>query len=134
MPSAEISWARIYFQKFNIILEKLYNDVDCKKIDHDASLKDAMGYLGKTEAYREKFKLYPISEEEFMQVLHTNNRLREIMLKVREIDPTHNGYVTYQELDDIIKMEYPQQLNNRDIMHIVEKFESMQNKILIDYK
>ena len=30
------------------------------------------------------------------------------MLKVREIDPTHNGYVTYQELDDIIKMEYPQ--------------------------
>jgi hypothetical protein len=134
LKGTRLNVSRIYDQKFNIILEKLYNDVDCKKIDHDASLKDAMGYLGKTEAYREKFKLYPISEEEFLQVLHTNNRLREIMLKVREIDPTHNGYVTYQELDDIIKMEYPQQLNNRDIMHIVEKFESMQNKILIDYK
>ena len=108
MKGTRLNVSRIYDQKFNIILEKLYNDVDCKKIDHDASLKDAMGYLGKTDAYREKFVLSPISEDEFLQVLHSNNRLREIMLKVREIDPTHNGYVTYQELDDIIKMEYPQ--------------------------
>lgn len=57
--------SRIYDQKFNIILEKLYNQVDCEKIDHDESLKDVYGYLGKTEHYREKVKLYPITEEEF---------------------------------------------------------------------
>ena len=57
--------SRIYDQKFNIILEKLYNQVDCEKIDHDESLKDVYGYLGKTVHYREKVKLYPITEEEF---------------------------------------------------------------------
>ena len=57
--------SRIYDQKFNIILEKLYNQVDWEKIDHDESLKDVYGYLGKTEHYREKVKLYPITEEEF---------------------------------------------------------------------
>ena len=66
LKGTRLNVSRIYDQKFNIILEKLYNDVDCKKIDHDASLKDAMGYLGKTDAYREKFALSPISEDEFL--------------------------------------------------------------------
>jgi Ca2+-binding EF-hand superfamily protein len=96
--------SRLYDQKFNIIQEKLYNSVDCMKIDADASLKDVNGYLGKTEHYRDKIVLVPITESEFFKVLHANNKLREIMLMVREIDGDHNGYITYQELDDIIKL------------------------------
>lgn len=60
--------------------------------------------------------------------------MRDIMLKVRQIDPRHNGFVTLQELDDIIKMSYPEQLNTRDICPIISKFESPQYKVLIDYK
>ena len=44
------------------------------------------------------------------------------MLLVREIDPQHNGYVTYQELDDIIKIQYPIELRDKDISQIISKF------------
>ena len=101
---ARLNVSRIYDQKFNIILEELYDKVDCEKIDKDDALKDAMGYIGKTEHYRDKLILSTISEDEFFQVIHQNNRMREIMLMVREIDHQNNGYVTYQELDDIIKI------------------------------
>lgn len=60
----------MYDQKFNIILERLYNQVDCEKIDHDGALKDINGYLGKTEFYRDKIKLNPITESEFFNILH----------------------------------------------------------------
>jgi hypothetical protein len=107
--------SRIYDQKFNIILERLYNRVDCEKIDNDDALKDVNGYLGQTQYYRDKIKLAPISESDFFNILNQNNRMREIMLLVREIDPQHNGYVTYQELDDIIKIQYPLELRDKDI-------------------
>ena len=67
-----------------------------------------MGYLGKTEHYREKFQLGPISEKDFIQVIFKGKKLREIMLMVREIDEQKNGYVTSYELDDIIKLQYPE--------------------------
>jgi hypothetical protein len=93
-----------------------------------------MGYLGKSEYYREKFNLTPISEEEFIQSIYAGKKLREIMLQVKEIDAQRNGYVTSYELDDIIKLQYPKEFRNKDLTSITSKFESIQNKILIDYK
>ena len=56
------------------------------------------------------------------------------MNTVKQIDKDHNGYVTRNELDDIIKMNYQKELEDKNITHILNKFGSIQNKILIDYK
>ena len=55
------------------------------------------------------------------------------MFTVNDIDKQHNGYVTRNELDDIIKMYLKQQLGCRLLNPIINKFCSIQNKILIDY-
>ena len=56
------------------------------------------------------------------------------MNTIKQIDKDHNGYVTRNELDDIIKNNYPKELEDKNIMQIINKFGSIQNKILIDYK
>jgi Ca2+-binding EF-hand superfamily protein len=55
------------------------------------------------------------------------------MLTIREIDKDHNGYVTRTELDDIMKLYY-KGLANKDLFPIINKFSSISNKILIDYR
>jgi hypothetical protein len=42
--------------------------------------------------------------------------------------------VTSNELDDILKLNFPKELQNKRIKPIFKDFESLQNKILIDYK
>lgn len=75
-----------------------------------------------------------MSEEEFIRVIRKNNKMEEIMRTIKEIDKDHNGYVTRTELDDILKMYYPPELDEKDISLIIKRFGSIQNKILIDYK
>ena len=52
----------------------------------------------------------------------------------REIDPDKNGFVTVVEIDDILRLLYPEALEGRDLTEIYEPFCSINNKILIDYK
>ena len=56
------------------------------------------------------------------------------MRTINEIDKDHNGYVTATELDDILKLYYPDTLNDRELVPLIKKFSSIQNRILIDYK
>ena len=56
------------------------------------------------------------------------------MRTIKEIDSEHNGFITQTELDDILKMHYPEELEDKDLMPIIKRFASIQNKILIDYK
>ena len=56
------------------------------------------------------------------------------MKNIREIDRDNNGYVTNQELDDIFKMHYNNELKTKDIKTLFKPFASLQNRILIDYK
>ena len=56
------------------------------------------------------------------------------MLMIKQIDDDQNGYVTFNELDDILKIMYPKDLNDKDLKNIIQKFASIQNRILIDYK
>lgn len=58
----------------------------------------------------------------------------EINRTIAEIDRDHNGYVTSSELDDILKLYYQNELGHRDLLPIIKKFSSVQNRILIDYK
>lgn len=63
-----------------------------------------------------------------------DNKLKSIMLTIKEIDKDHNGFVTLTELDDIIKLYYRQELMNKDLIPFINKFSSLQNRILIHYK
>jgi Ca2+-binding EF-hand superfamily protein len=95
---------------------------------------DRMGYIGLQDWYREKHILRPISLEEFVRVFVNESKLREIMLTIKEIDKDHNGYVTRTELDDILKIYYKAEFAARNILPFINKFGSISNKILIDYK
>ena len=112
----------------------MYNKVDVEELEAADEPQDPNGYLGRTKYYRTNVKLTPVTEDEFIQTIHKDNKLEHIMLLVRQIDQFHNGYVTKTELDDIIKLTYPDQLGDRDLSGIIKKFSSIQNKILIDYK
>jgi hypothetical protein len=52
---------------------------------------------------------------------------------IKEIDKQRNGYVTDTELDDILKIVFPE-LGKYDLMPIIKPFCSHQNKVLADYK
>lgn len=60
--------------------------------------------------------------------------LANIMRTIKSIDRDNNGYVTSTELDDILKLTFPTELDNKRLKPIFREFESLQNKILIDYK
>ena len=41
--------------------------------------------------------------------------------------------MTVTELDDILKLQYKDQFNNKDLFPFIKKYRSIQNKILVDY-
>lgn len=115
-------------------MELMYKKVDVTDMVGADEPEDINGYYGSTQYYRKKIKLFPISEEEFLQILMNDYKLEEVMTLIKSIDRFHNGYVTKTELDDILKLTYPDQLNDKDLIPIIKRFSSIQNKILIDYK
>jgi len=129
-----INIARIFDQKYNIILDKMYQKVDVTNFEGTDEPEDINGYLGKTKFYRLQKKLWPISDKEFINIIRKNNKMDAVMRTIKEIDKDHNGYVTRTELDDILKMYYPPELDEKDMNPIIKRFGSIQNKILIDYK
>lgn len=56
------------------------------------------------------------------------------MRSIKEIDREHNGYVTSTELDDILKLNYKEELSTKNLKQMFKPYASIQNKILIDYK
>ena len=44
------------------------------------------------------------------------------MLSIKEIDKERNGYVTRNELDDIIKFHYDAEMGNYNLIPIITKF------------
>ena len=60
-----------------------------------------------------------------MNILAENDKLQDIMRTINEIDKDHNGYVTATELDDILKLYYPDALNDRELVPHIKKFSSI---------
>ena len=130
-----INISRIYDQKFNIITQKMYSQVkDDNLDDYKDQPNDVNGYYGYTQYYRTQYQLNPISEESFIKIIAEDNKMDQVMLTIKQIDKDHNGYVTRNELDDILKLFYKNQLESKDLTMIIKRFGSIQNKILIDYK
>mmetsp|Transcript_37012 Transcript_37012/g.56752 ORF Transcript_37012/g.56752 Transcript_37012/m.56752 type:complete len:169 (+) Transcript_37012:1449-1955(+) len=112
----------------------MYNKVNVENTQGDDEPMDIAGYLGKTEYYRERVKMVPFKDAELLHAMYKDNKMKDIMLLIKQIDKDHNGYVTSTELDDILKLKYPKELKNKDLIPILTQFSSIQNRILIDYK
>lgn len=112
----------------------MYKKVDVTNFEGTDEPEDINGYFGKTKFYRQQKTLTQITEEKFIRIIRKDNKMTEIMRTIKEIDKDHNGYVTRTELDDILKMYYPPELDEKDLNPIIKRFGSIQNKILIDYK
>ena len=118
--------------RIQLKLRKLYDRVDMYEEADNPNMVDTSGYLGLF--YREKKILTPIGEPELLDIIVKDNKLQNIMKVVKEIDSDNNGYVTNQELDDIFKLHYVEELGSRELKTIFKRFASIQNRILIDYK
>jgi Ca2+-binding EF-hand superfamily protein len=69
-----------------------------------------------------------------LNILIKTDKLKEISLMIHQIDKDRNGYVTRNELDDILKENYPNELADKNLFPYINRFCSISNKILIDYK
>jgi len=131
----QLNIARIFDQEYQNTLAQMYKNIDVAITNAKDEPTDVHGFHGLGTFYREKvMKMEPITEAEFIDVFVRDNKVAEVMLMIRSIDQSHNGYITRTELDDIIKHHLKEQMNFKDLNSIIAKFCSMANPILIDYK
>lgn len=109
----------------------MYEDLEVSDNEEDDAV-DAAGYTGNFR--RNEKDLVPISESQFMEIIRNNNKMVQIMSMIYEIDKDANGYVTSTEIDDILKILYPNEFGNKKLKNILKPFCSSANKVLLDYK
>ena len=103
-----------------MLLSKMYQKVDVHEDDGRDDAVDTAGYTG--QFHRVKQKLMPISDIEFILLLLRKNRLRDIVMRIKEIEKENTGFVTRTELDDILKIVYPDDLADRDLTPLIKPF------------
>ncbi|CDW79951.1 px domain containing protein [Stylonychia lemnae] len=127
-----IDLSNMYNIKDQEQVAQLYKSVDLDQSDHDDNPVDSSGYTG--QLFRKKIKLPVMTEVEFYdKIIENEINFAKVMRLIRNIDKDNNGYVTITELDDIIKICYPE-LQNKDIYQCLKHYRSIQNRILVDYK
>jgi Ca2+-binding EF-hand superfamily protein len=105
----------------------MYSKVDVTSTHGADEPTDEMGFYGRTTHYREKItkNLTPIDQSEFVKVFAKNNKLPDVMLVIKQIDRDHNGYITRNEMDDILKMTYREEFLDKNLYSIINKFGSL---------
>ena len=76
--------------------EEIYGDIELAE-SHEELKADLGGYLGDFHRHRVDKSIKKrtnLTEKEFINMLVHNNRLKDITLAIRSIDPERNGYVT----------------------------------------
>jgi hypothetical protein len=127
-----VNVGKLYDHKFSLLLQRLYRRVDVHENDGEDDPVDQSGYTG--QFYRQKQTLTPITEKELVDIIAGDNKLVDIIRTIKEIDRQRNGFVTTTELDDILKLQYRDKLEGRDLIPILKKYASIQNRVLVDYK
>jgi len=130
-----INIARIFDQEYTNMLAGMYKKVDVEHTVGDDEPTDELGYIGVNNYYRQKMVTKPISERDFLKIVVAGGhlKLQEISLMIHQIDKDRNGYVTRNELDDILKESFSELLEF-NLFPYINRFCSISNKILIDYK
>ena len=86
----------IFDLKKHLKQNKIYDDIQMEDSDEERKM-DLWGYYGDQTRHRKyegNRKRVALTEDELVQMMHENDRLKEIALALRDIDPDRNGYVT----------------------------------------
>ena len=74
----------IYDQKYNMLAQKVYDDLNVREPDKKDQAVDACGYKG--EFHRKPRDLNPITELEWITHISKKDNFPDIFLRIREID------------------------------------------------
>ena len=77
-----VNIGRLYDEKYNQLIQKVYDKMDFAITASKDEIVDVIGYLGKGEFYREKRILSEITEDEFIRVFHEKNMLKDVMFAI----------------------------------------------------
>ena len=125
----------LYDVETNIKSDEIYAKI--KLLDsHEELEADLGGFCGDFHRHRvDKAikKRIALTEQELVTMITENNRMKEINLAIRSIDPERNGFLTQQEMDDIFRENYRKEMEDKHIFELIKDFRSISNKILVDY-
>ena len=103
---------------------------------HDLNEVDTAGYFGTNHRMIEKHTQQFKPLKDFKVIANTiekDYQLVKVMQTIRSIDSDRNGYVTNQELEDILKLHYKEKLGKYDLKPALVDFASQTNRLLINY-
>lgn len=114
---------------------KLYDKLNVSECEDDDAV-DPAGYIGVffRDAPKQVGALEELTDKELIKIFVQNNKLDEFTRMIRSIDADHNGYITWHEAEDMLKMLYPEQLQNKSLKQMLRPFCSPANRVLLDYK
>ena len=114
----------LYDVKYNDKMNKVYSSVTMPDVDLDDVAVDLSGYIGvfhRREGNPGCKDIAPFSWALLSGIfskLENNERnikLASIMRTIKQIDRDNNGYVTSTELDDILKLTFPEELKGKNL-------------------
>ena len=103
---------------------------------NDMNTVDTAGYFGNhyrlKELHNKKFEKLE-SFDVILEHFAKDNKLIKVMQTIRTIDKDKNGFVTDQELEDILKLHYPDKLDKYNIKPVLQQFACESNRLLLNY-
>ena len=128
-----ISIVKMYDVHYAEGINKVYKNVSLPETDTD-EVGDLSGFIGvfHRKNHIEEKHLEPYSLQDLALLFHSiqtsnerNERLASIMRSIKQIDRDGNGYVTSTELDDILKLTFPEELTSKRLKPIFKDFASI---------
>ena len=113
-----INISKLYEVRYNDKLKKMYVKIKISETDDDDVAIDTSGYTGNFHRNVDEKNLLPYTMNELAKLIHSDNKLVDLMRSIKEIDREHNGYVTSTELDDILKILYKNELGNKNLKNL----------------
>jgi hypothetical protein len=114
-------------------INKVYKNVNLPETDTD-EVGDLSGFIGifHRKNHIEERHLEPFSLQDLALLFHSlqtsnerNEKLASIMRSIKQIDREGNGYVTSTELDDILKLTFPDELTSKRLKPMFKDFASI---------
>jgi hypothetical protein len=128
-----ISIVKMYDVHYAEGVNKVYKNVSLPETDTD-EVGDLSGFIGvfHRKNHIEERHLEPYSLQDLALLFHSlqtsnerNEKLASIMRSIKQIDRDGNGYVTSTELDDILKLTFPDELTHKRLKPIFKDFASI---------
>jgi len=114
---------------------KMYDKLNVSDCEDDDAV-DPAGYTGVffRNIGRHGEAKQDLTDKELIDIFVKHNKLEEFTRMIRSIDADHNGFITWTEAEDMLKMLYPEQLRNKSLKQMLRPFCSPANRVLLDYK